>query len=180
MKRLHAALLATCFLSPLAHAEIPGNKVKIGVLTDMSGPFADQVGAGSVAAAKLAAQDFAPESGGLAVEVVSADHQNKPDVGSGIARRWLDQEGVDAIVDLPNSGVALAVVGRRRRTPPRRAGLQRDELGHHRQGLPAHDGAMGERHLGAGQEHRARPGTAGPERLVFPDRQLRAGPGAGE
>ena len=110
MKRLHAALLATCLLSPLAHAEIPGNKVKIGVLTDMSGPFADQVGAGSVAAAKLAAQDFAPESGGLAVEVVSADHQNKPDVGSGIARRWLDQEGVDAIVDLPNSGVALAVV----------------------------------------------------------------------
>ncbi len=111
MTRLHAFLLATCFLVPVAKAEIPGNKVKIGVLTDLSGPFADQVGTGSVAAAKLAAQDFAPESGGLEVEVISADHQNKPDVGSGIARRWFDQEGVDAIVDLPNSGVALAVIG---------------------------------------------------------------------
>ncbi len=113
MPRLPTLVLAACLAAPLATpgawAQIPGNKVKIGVLTDMSGPFSDQVGAGSVAAANLAAQDFAAESGGLQVEIIFADHQNKPDIGSGIARRWLDQDGVDAIVDLPNSGVALAV-----------------------------------------------------------------------
>ena len=109
MTRLHALLLATCLLAPAAHAEIPGNKVRVGVLTDMSGPFADQVGAGSVAAAKLAAEDFAKESGGVQVEILSADHQNKPDIGSAIARKWFDEDGVTAVVDLPNSGVALAV-----------------------------------------------------------------------
>jgi len=108
MKPLAALLLATTLAAP-AYAEIPGNRVRIGVLTDMSGPFSDQVGAGSVAAARLAAQDFAAESGGVQVEILSADHQNKPDIGSGIARRWFDEEGVAAIVDLPNSGVALAV-----------------------------------------------------------------------
>ena len=112
MIRLATLLLsATCLFSLSAHGEIPGNLVRVGVLTDMNGPFSDGVGPGSVAAAKLAAQDFAPESGGLQVEIIAADHQNKPDIGSGIARRWFDQEGVSAIVDLPNSGVALAVAG---------------------------------------------------------------------
>jgi len=109
MPRLRTLLLATCFLAPLARGEVSGNMVKVGVLTDMSGPFSDEVGQGSVEAAKLAAADFAAESGGLTVEIVSADHQNKPDIGSAIARRWFDQDGVAAIVDLPNSGVALAV-----------------------------------------------------------------------
>ena len=108
-------LLAACLIATAARAEPPARikpePVKIGVLTDMSGPFSDQVGAGSVAAARLAAQDFAAAGGRVPVEVVFADHQNKPDVGSGIARRWFDQEGVDAVVDLPNSGVALAVAG---------------------------------------------------------------------
>lgn len=108
MPRLRTLLLATCFLAPLARGEVPGT-VKVGVLTDMSGPFSDGVGQGSVEAAKLAAADFAAESGGLKVEIIFADHQNKPDVGSAIARRWFDQDGVAAIVDLPNSGVALAV-----------------------------------------------------------------------
>lgn len=104
-------LLAVLLLAPLAaRAEIPANTVRIGVLTDMSGPFADQVGTGSVAAAKLAAEDFAAESKGLQVEIVSADHLNKPDTGSSIARAWFDS-GVAAVVDLPNSGVALAVAG---------------------------------------------------------------------
>jgi len=102
---------ATCLAVCSARAEIQGNKIKVGVLTDMSGPFSDGVGAGSVAAARLAAQDFAAESGGIQVEIVSADHLNKPDVGSAIARGWFDQEGVSAIVDLPNSAVALAVAG---------------------------------------------------------------------
>jgi len=97
-------------LAPLAaYAEIPGNTVKVGVLTDMSGPFADQVGQGSVAAARLAADDFAAESHGLKVEILFADHQNKPDVGTAQARKWVDEDGVAAVVDLPNSAVALGV-----------------------------------------------------------------------
>jgi branched-chain amino acid transport system substrate-binding protein len=92
-----------------ARADIPGRVLKLGVLSDMSGPFADQAGPGSVVAAKLAAEDFAAEANGLTVEVLSADHQNKPDVGIGIARSWVDQAGVGAVVDLPNSAVGLAV-----------------------------------------------------------------------
>jgi branched-chain amino acid transport system substrate-binding protein len=92
-----------------AYSQIPDNKIKIGVLSDFSGPFADQVGKGSLVGAQLAAEDFAVESGGLAVEIVFADHQNKPELGVAIARRWIDQEGVSAIVDLANSGVGLAV-----------------------------------------------------------------------
>lgn len=105
--------IALCSIAALAGlpalAQIPNDLVRIGVLTDMSGPFADQVGPGSVAAAKLAVEDFGKESGGLNVELLSADHQNKPDIGLAQARRWLDQENVSAIVDLPNSGVAIAV-----------------------------------------------------------------------
>jgi branched-chain amino acid transport system substrate-binding protein len=96
-------------LATEASAQIPGDTVKIGVLSDFSGPFADQVGKGSLVGAQLAAEDFAKEAGGLKVEVIYADHQNKPDIGVAIARRWVDQEGVDAIVDLANSGVGLAV-----------------------------------------------------------------------
>ena len=108
MLRLSTLLLAACLIAPVVRGEVPGT-VKIGVLTDMSGPFSDGVGQGSVEAARLAAADFAAESGGLTAEIVFADHQNKPDVGSAIARRWFDQDGVAAVVDLPNSGVALAV-----------------------------------------------------------------------
>jgi branched-chain amino acid transport system substrate-binding protein len=83
--------------------------VKIGVLTDMSSLYSGIGGPGSVAAAKLAIQDFNPAAHNMKVDLVSADHQNKPDVGSGIARQWYDVDGVDVIVDVPNSGVALAV-----------------------------------------------------------------------
>jgi len=94
-----------------AFAEIPDRTVRIGVLSDFSGPFADQVGKGSLVGAQMAAEDFAKEAGDLKVEVVSADHQNKPDVGLAIARRWIEEQGVDAIGDLANSGVGLAVNG---------------------------------------------------------------------
>lgn len=83
--------------------------VKIGVLSDMSGLYADIGGPGSVVAAQMAVQDFNPASHHMKVEIVSADHQNKPDIGSAIARRWFDTDHVNAIVDVPNSGVALAV-----------------------------------------------------------------------
>jgi branched-chain amino acid transport system substrate-binding protein len=108
LRHLPAAALLALLAMP-AVAQIPNNTVKVGVLTDMSGPFADQVGAGSVAAAKMAAADFAAEAKGLKVEILSADHQNKPDIGAAQARTWVDTDGVDAVVDLPNSGVALAV-----------------------------------------------------------------------
>ncbi len=105
-----AVLLSTVVLAcTAAHAEIPGNMVKIGVLSDFSGPFADQAGKGSFIAAQMAAEDFAKESKGLKAEIVFADHQNKPDIGAAIARRWVEQDNVAAVVDLPNSGVALAV-----------------------------------------------------------------------
>ena len=85
--------------------------LRIGVLNDMSGPFADLSGRGSVIAAQMAAEDFARDAGAGAprVEILSADHQNKADVGAARARQWVDQDGVAAIVDVPNSAVALAV-----------------------------------------------------------------------
>ena len=82
--------------------------VKIGVMSDMSSLYADIGGPGSVAAAKLAVADYAKENPNLKVEIVSADHQNKADVGSGIVNKWFDAEGVDMVIDVPNSGVALA------------------------------------------------------------------------
>jgi branched-chain amino acid transport system substrate-binding protein len=92
-----------------ASAQISDKVVKIGVLSDMSSLYTDLAGAGSVVAAKLAVEDSGAEKRGLKVEIVSADHQNKADIGSNIARQWYDVDKVDAIVDVPNSGVALAV-----------------------------------------------------------------------
>ena len=83
--------------------------VKIGVLTDMSGPYADLGGEGSLDAAKMAVEDFDPARHGMTVEVIGADHLNKPDVASAIARQWYDTEHVDAIADALGSGIALAV-----------------------------------------------------------------------
>jgi branched-chain amino acid transport system substrate-binding protein len=82
---------------------------KLGVLTDMTGVYADTGGPGSVAAAKMAVEDFRPEAKGFRVEVVVGDHQNKADIGSSIVRRWFDVEAVDAVADAPTSSVALAV-----------------------------------------------------------------------
>jgi branched-chain amino acid transport system substrate-binding protein len=101
-----AALLFALSAAP-AMAESNGT-LRIGVLNDMSSVYADFQGPGSVLAAQMAVEDFAKQSK-RKVEVISADHQNKPDVGVGIARRWFDVEGIDMIVDLPNSAVALAV-----------------------------------------------------------------------
>ena len=83
--------------------------VKIGVLNDRSGTYSDLSGEGSAIAARMAAEDFGAEGKGIRVEFVSADHQNKPDIASNIARQWIDQEGVDVIVDVPTSSAAFAV-----------------------------------------------------------------------
>ncbi|HTY70186.1 MAG TPA: ABC transporter substrate-binding protein [Alphaproteobacteria bacterium] len=104
---LLSAAVALC--ATAAHAQYSGGTVKIGVLNDMSSLYADIGGPGSVLAAQMAADDFTATHKDLKVEIVSADHQNKPDVGSAIARKWFDQDGVDAIADVPTSSVALAV-----------------------------------------------------------------------
>jgi branched-chain amino acid transport system substrate-binding protein len=92
-----------------ANAEYRGGPIKIGVLNDQSGLYADIAGTGSVWAAKKAVEDFGAAAKGMKVEIISADHLNKPDVGSNIARQWYDVEKVDAIADVPTSSVALAV-----------------------------------------------------------------------
>src|SRR5207302_11003545 len=92
-----------------AQAQVSDGVIKIGVLNDQAGLYADLAGQGSVVAARMAVEDFGAEKKGMKVEIVSADHQNKPDVGSSIARQWLDVDKVDVIVDVPNSGVALAL-----------------------------------------------------------------------
>src|ERR1700733_5801599 len=102
-----AAFAAVALIAGAARAE--PITVKIGVLTDMSSLYADDNGAGSIAAVKMAVQDFNPAAHGMKVDIISADHQNKPDIGSNIARHWFDVDGVDVIIDVPNSGVALAV-----------------------------------------------------------------------
>ncbi len=112
MKRLvslsaFAALLMTGTVQSPAQAQQVS--VKIGVMSDMSSLYADIAGPGSTAAAKLAIADFAKANPNVKVELVSADHQNKADVGSGVVNKWYDTENVDLVIDVPNSGVALAV-----------------------------------------------------------------------
>ena len=103
------ALAASGLGAGQALAQMSGKPIKIGVLSDMSSLYADIGGAGSVAAAQMAVKDFGGKVNGVPIEVISADHLNKPDTGAAIARRWVDEDGVDAIVDVPTSSVALAV-----------------------------------------------------------------------
>jgi branched-chain amino acid transport system substrate-binding protein len=102
-------LVAPFVAVPLTAARADEPAVKIGVLTDMSGAYADAAGEGSVVAARLAVEDAGGSLFGKPIEIVSADHQNKPEVGATIARRWYEREGVDMITDLTNSAVAIAV-----------------------------------------------------------------------
>src|SRR5512132_2259184 len=101
--------LMICLWTSFAGAQISDNVVEIGVLNDRSGLYADLSGQGSVIAAQMAKEDYGANAKGMKVEIVAADHQNKPDVGSNVPRQWLDVDKVDVIVDVPNSGVALAV-----------------------------------------------------------------------
>ena len=103
-----AALLSCCLLGGTALAQ--NNAVKIGVLDDMSGPYAENTGPGDVLAAKFAIADFGGSVLGKPIELVSADFQSKVDVGVGIAKRWYDDENVDLVVGIPNSAIALALV----------------------------------------------------------------------
>ncbi|MDF2598466.1 ABC transporter substrate-binding protein [Methylobacterium brachiatum] len=107
-------LIGSVSLAALAGALMMGGasaqtNVKIGILGDRSGAYSDISGEGSVVAARLAVEDFKPAEHGLKVEIVSADHQNKPDVGAAIARQWYDRDNVDMITDGVTSSVALAI-----------------------------------------------------------------------
>jgi branched-chain amino acid transport system substrate-binding protein len=108
MMRTIVPLIAGVLLVPtLAYGE--EQPIRIGVLNDMSGPYADYQGLGSVVAAQMAVEDYGGKVAGRKIEVISGDHQNKADIGASLARQWFDTQGVEAIVDLPNSAVALAV-----------------------------------------------------------------------
>ena len=109
VKRVLITLLALALPLGVAHAQISDGIIKIGVLNDQSGLYADLAGQGSVVAARMAVEDFNAAAKGLKVEIIFADHQNKTDIGSQIARQWYDAEKVDLILDVPNSGIALAV-----------------------------------------------------------------------
>jgi branched-chain amino acid transport system substrate-binding protein len=109
-KPMRSVLVASWLMASLVAAQAQGLPVfRIGVLNDQSGLYADIAGPGSVEAAKMAVEDFKPESKGFRVEVLAADHQNKPDIGAAIVRSWFDQNAVDAVADVPTSSVALAV-----------------------------------------------------------------------
>jgi branched-chain amino acid transport system substrate-binding protein len=112
MKSLAAVVVAGLALAvtgTAANAQISDDVVKLGVLTDMSSLYADATGKGSLAAVEMAVADYGGKVKGKPIEVVSADHQNKPDVGVAIARNWYDNEKVDAILDVPTSSVALPI-----------------------------------------------------------------------
>ncbi len=112
MNRTAATLVASLALalsSGAAHAQISDDVVKIGVLTDMSSLYSDATGKGSLTAVQMAVADFGGKVKGKPIEVVSGDHQNKPDVGVNIARNWIDNDKVDSVFDVPTSSVALAV-----------------------------------------------------------------------
>ncbi len=102
-----SALAASAGIGRRARADTP--TVRIGVLTDLSGQYRDNSGPTTVLAARQAVEDFNPSAHGFAVEILSADHQQKPDVGAGIARQWFDRDQVDAVADVNNTAIALAV-----------------------------------------------------------------------
>ena len=106
-RSLIAAAIAT--LAGAAHAQVSDGVVKIGVMNDQSGTYADLAGPGSVVAARMAVEDFGAAKKRMKVEILVADHQNKPDVGSTIARQWYDVDKVDVIMDVPTSSVVLAL-----------------------------------------------------------------------
>jgi len=107
--KLAVNFLALVVLLIAGAASAADRMVRIGVLTDMSGVAVDDMGPGSVLAAQMAAEDVGGSVAGMKIEIVFADHLQKPDVGATIVRRWFDQEGVDAVADVPNSSVALAI-----------------------------------------------------------------------
>ena len=109
LKTLFGTLSLLAITAGSALAQYKGDPIKLGVMNDMSGVYADISGKGSVWAAQKAVEDYGAAAKGMKVEVIGADHQNKPDIGSTLARKWLEADGVDAILDVPTSSVGLAI-----------------------------------------------------------------------
>ena len=111
VKRIAACLFGTALVAWAggAVAQVSDDVVRIGVLSDMSGPYQDWAGPGAVVAVQMAVEDFGGTVLGKKIDVISADHQNKADIGSTLTRQWFDVGGVDMVIDVPNSAVALAV-----------------------------------------------------------------------
>ena len=164
----NAAFLAAVLTSTVAAAQsIADGTIKIGVMNDMSGLYSDISGRGAVVAARMAVEDFGAAAKGLKVEIVCADHQNKPDIGASIARNWIDVDHVDVIVDVPTSSVALASRMsrvRRIKAVPDSGAAASDLTG---RGLLAQHGALDLRHLCARQWYRKRHGKTGGDTWFF-------------
>jgi branched-chain amino acid transport system substrate-binding protein len=109
LRAILLGMASSLLLGTAASAQVSNDAVRIGVLTDMNGNLASLSGKGSVVAATMAVEDFGGKVLDKKIEIVSADHQNKADIGTQIANKWIDVEGVDMIIDVPNSSVALAV-----------------------------------------------------------------------
>ena len=174
-----AAGLALAASGTAANAQISDDVVKIGVLTDMSSLYADATGKGSLAAVEMAVADYGGKVKGKPVEVISADHQNKPDVGVAIARNWYDNEKVDAIFDVPTSSVALpisALTREKNKININSGGGSSDITG---TGLLAEYRALDLRHLCALQRRGQGDGQARRRHLVLRHRRLRLRHGAG-
>lgn len=110
MRRIPLLFLLLISTVAASRAEIVNGKVKIGLLSDLSGPYEADTGNGSVLAAQIAAEEFGNKINGVPIEIIAGDHQNKPDIGAAVANKWFDVEKVDAVADLVNSAVAFAVV----------------------------------------------------------------------
>jgi branched-chain amino acid transport system substrate-binding protein len=150
------------------------------VLNDQSGVFSTYQGIGSVIAAQMAVEDYGSKAAGKPVEVITADHQNKTDVGVGIARRWYDTESVDAIFDLPNSAIALAVAGMSEQKNKVFVGSGAGTALLTGEKCTPNTGALDLRHLCLWPRPRQSRGRARRQEMVLPDRGLCLWPRSGE
>ena len=160
-------------MAPAAAAFAQDKTIKIGVLTDNSGLYSDLGGAGSTLAAQMAVEDSGLAAKGWKIDVISADHQNKPDIAVNIARQWVDVEKVDIFMDVLNSGVALAVnnLVKEKNAIMINTGAASSDLTN-AQCSPNTD-PLGLRHLHARQQHRPGAGEGRRRHLVLPHRGLR-------
>jgi hypothetical protein len=141
-------MAASLLLSTAVSAQVSNDAVRIGVLTDMNGNLASLSGKGSVVAATMAVEDFGGKVLDKKIEIVSADHQNKADIGAQIANQWIDVEGVDMIIDVPNSSA-----GNRQAKEPRVHRLCCGHGGAHRQSLLANGHPLDLGHLRRRRKH---------------------------
>ena len=171
---ISALLLGTALAFAAGGSALAQDKtVKIGVLTDNSGLYSDLGGAGSTLAAQMAVEDSGLRPKGWKIDVISADHQNKPDIATNIARQWIDVEKVDIFIDVLNSGVALGGQQPRQGEERRHDQYRRGDVGSHQRAMLAEHHSLGLRHLHARQLHRSGAGEGRRRHLVLPHRRLR-------